>query len=320
MSSFNPVDPLSDVLGMLKLGTSTTSRFEASGRWAFRFPSHVSDLKFGAVLAGRVQLRVEGLKPATLETGDFYLLANGRPFTSASVPPGAMQDGPPAFRDHRGADGTVRYRGPAKDQAPAVVMASSGFGIDADVKTLLLRHLPPLVHLRASDPASRPLAGLLELLGWEMAAARPAAFVAKESIATLVLVQALRIHLESDRLPEGWLRAMGDKRINAALSAMHGDLARRWTVEDLAEVAGMSRTAFAVRFKELVGTAPLAYLTAWRMTVARRSLEQGSEPLAAIAERVGYQSETAFSAAFRRAQRQSPGRFRVEAHAAAADR
>lgn len=311
MSSFNSVDPLSDVLSMLKLGTSTTSRFEASGRWAFRFPSHVSDLKFGAVLAGRVQLRVEGLKPATLEPGDFYLLANGRPFSCASVPAGTMQDGSLSFRDHRGPDGTVRYAGPGEHDAPAVIMASSGFSIDADVKALLLRHLPPLVHLRASDPASRPLAGLLELLGWEMAAARPGAFVAKESIATLVLVQALRIHLESGPQPEGWLRAMGDRRISAALSALHGDLAQRWTVEGLAAVAGMSRTAFAVRFKELVGAAPLEYLTAWRMTVARRSLAQGSEPLAAIAERVGYQSETAFSAAFRRAQGQSPGRFRA---------
>jgi len=171
------------------------------------------------------------------------------------------------------------------------------------------------VHLRASDPATRALAGLLDLLAWEMGEARPGAFVAKESLATLVLVQALRIHLASAPQPEGWLRAMGDRRIAAALSALHADVPRRWTVESLAAVAGMSRTAFATRFKELLGAAPLEYLTGWRMTLARRSLQQGSAPLADIAEQVGYLSETAFSAAFRRAHGESPGRFRAAAQA-----
>jgi AraC-like DNA-binding protein len=92
---------------------------------------------------------------------------------------------------------------------------------------------------------------------------------------------------------------------------MHADLAHSWTVQSLANVAGMSRTAFAVRFKELVGTTPLDYLNGWRMRVARQALTESDERLARVAERVGYLSETAFSAAFKRVTGQSPGRFRT---------
>jgi AraC-like DNA-binding protein len=313
MRPYNSLDPLSDVLSLLKLGSSLTSRTETSGRWALRFPPHASDIKFGAVLAGRLQLVIEGEAPMVLEQGDFYLLTNGRPFVSASVPAGTLQDGPLAFRDHRGADGVVRFVGEAAADAQDVVLASSGFTFERALKDLLLRHLPPLVHLRGADPASRPLMGLLDLLAWEMASTRPGTAVARESLATLVLVQALRVYLETVRQPEGWLRALGDRRLSLALAALHGDVARRWTVEGLAGIAGMSRTAFSVHFREVVGTSPLDYLTAWRMTLARRALSEGSEPIAAIADRVGYQSETAFSAAFRRASGESPGRFRSAA-------
>jgi AraC-like DNA-binding protein len=121
----------------------------------------------------------------------------------------------------------------------------------------------------------------------------------------------LRIFLSNTPQPEGWLGAMADPRVGAALSSLHGDLAHRWTVESLAAAAGMSRTAFAVRFKSPTGTTPLDYLRVWRMTVARSALKDSDEAIAGIAERVGYLSDTAFSAAFKRQTGQSPGRFRT---------
>lgn len=302
------MDPLSDVLSMLQVGSTLSSRFEAHGRWAFRFPAYGSHIKLGSVLAGRVQFRLKGVPPVQLDEGDFYLLTNGQPFTSASVPAGPAQDAAPAYRDHRGPDGVVRYGDPKT--GARVVLASGRFAFKGEVGQLLLRHLPPFIHLRAADPGTKPLAGFLELLRWETADARPGATIAQANLAALVLVQALRVYLQTTPQPQGWLGAMGDARIGAALSALHGDLAGRWTVERLAGVAGMSRTAFAVRFKRLTGSTPLGYLVQWRMTVARHALKHGDEGVARIAERVGYQSDTAFNAAFKRATGHSPGRFR----------
>ena len=308
------MDPLSDVLSMLKVTSLLSSRFEARGGWALRFPSYASQIKFGGVLSGRLQIWIEGTRaPVALEEGDFFLLTNGQPFRTATDPTRAFEDGPATHRRHRGPDGVVRLG----DEGPLVSLVSGRFTFEGEVGDLLLRHLPPLIHLRADDPGCAPLASLLELLRLEVSDTRPGASVARTSLAAMVLVQTLRIFLNNTPQPEGWLGAMADARIGAALSRLHGDLAHRWTVESLATAAGMSRTAFAVRFKQLTGTTPLDYLSAWRMTVARGALRASDEAIAGIAERVGYLSDTAFSAAFKRQTGQSPGRFRSRWHARA---
>ena len=306
------MDPLSDVLSMLTVSSTLSSRFEARGRWAFRYSQYASHIKLGCVLTGRFQLHVDGAAvPVVLEAGDFFLLTNGLPFSASSDPPGPLRDGTQLNRDHRGPDGVLRYDGQGAQDGPLVVLASGRFALTGEAGELLLRHLPPLSHLRASDPGATPLRGLLDLLGWETAEPRPGASIAQTHLAALVLVQALRVHLANAPQPEGWLGAMTDARIGEALSRMHGDIAQPWTVERLAQSAGMSRTAFAVRFKTLTGTTPLDYLGGWRMTVARNALRHSDEAIARIAERIGYQSETAFSAAFRRMVGESPGRFRT---------
>ncbi|CAN5498855.1 AraC family transcriptional regulator [soil metagenome] len=304
-----PMDPLSHVLSMLQVGSTLSSRLEAYGRWAFRYPAYASHIKLGSVLSGRLQMQLGDGPPVVLEEGDFYLLTNGQPFAAASIPPGPEQDAIPAYGDHRGADGVVRFGNP--EDGARVALANGRFAFEGEVGDLLLRHLPPLIHLRAADPGTQPLAGLLDLLRWETGDARPGAVIAQANLASLVLVQALRVYLATTPQPQGWLGAMGDTRIGAALSALHGDLAHRWTVDSLAAVAGMSRTAFAMRFKRLTGSTPLDYLVHWRMTVARHALKHGDAGIADIAERVGYQSDTAFSAAFKRATGHSPGRFRL---------
>jgi AraC-like DNA-binding protein len=306
------MDPLSDVLSMLTVSSTLSSRFEARGRWAFRYSQYASHIKLGCVLTGRFQLHVDGAAvPVVLEAGDFFLLTNGLPFSASSDPPGPLRDGTQLNRDHRGPDGVLRYDGQGAQDGPLVVLASGRFALTGEAGELLLRHLPPLIHLRASDPGATPLRGLLDLLGWETAEPRPGASIAQTHLAALVLVQALRVHLANAPQPEGWLGAMTDARIGEALSRMHGDIAQPWTVERLAQSAGMSRTDFAVRFKTLTGTTPLDYLGGWRMTVARNALRHSDEAIARIAERIGYQSETAFSAAFRRMVGESPGRFRT---------
>jgi len=315
------MDPLSDVLSLLRVRSGLVSRFEGRGAWAFAFPEYASHIKFGCVLSGSFLLQIEGAAhPSALNEGDFYLLTNGLPFStfaSAADLASLRRNGPETYRAHRDDDGVVRYEGrmAVGKVNPQVGLASGRFMFEGEAAPLLLRHLPPLIHLRAADVATRPLADLLALLRWEVQERRAGATMAQTHVAGLLLIQALRAQLAAAVQPEGWLRAMADARVGAALAAMHDDLAQAWTVDRLAQVAHMSRTAFAVRFKRLVGTTPLDYLTGWRMMVARDALRRGTDTIARISDRVGYQSETSFSAAFKRSTGRSPGSYR--AHSAA---
>jgi AraC-like DNA-binding protein len=304
------MDALSDVLSLLRVSSAISSRFEGRGAWAFRFPAYWH-VKFGSVLSGHLHLwiEVEG-SPLLIEEGDFYLLTNGLPFRSASDPARAPLDGPATYRSIRDADGVVRYNG--EGEGDLVSLASGRFIFENDVTEILLRQLPPLIHLRAAEVGSHALARVLDLLKWETSAAYPGADVAKGSLATLVLVHALRAYLASTEQPEGWLGALSDAKIGAALSMMHAKPGEPWTVGSLASAVGMSRTAFAARFRRTVGRAPLEYLNQWRMTIARTALRHSEEPLVDIAARIGYLSDTAFSIAFKRWTGQSPGRYRAE--------
>jgi AraC-like DNA-binding protein len=127
-----------------------------------------------------------------------------------------------------------------------------------------------------------------------------------------MLVQALRTFLSTcGQSGVGWFFALSDKHIGLAIGAMHADPATRWTLENLAGRAGMSRSVFARRLKELVGTPPLDYLTRWRMLVASERLPHSDINIASVANAVGYESESAFSTAFKRTMDCSPREYRM---------
>lgn len=107
----------------------------------------------------------------------------------------------------------------------------------------------------------------------------------------------------------GWFFALADKQMGAAISAMHEDPARRWTVQSLAEQAGMSRTIFSLKFKETAGASPMEYVTRWRMMLAGNRLVNSSDPVSVIAVSLGYESESAFSMAFKRVMGCSPRQY-----------
>lgn len=301
------MDPLSDVLSVLKVRSVLSARFEGRGLWAMRFPAY-SHIKFGGVLEGSFSLWVEGsVAPVKLNAGDFYLLTNGEAYCSASDPVLPPLDGRLIFNTHKDADGVVRY-GNGGDR---VVAAGGRFKFDDATSDILLKQLPPLIHIPAASEGAGPLGAILDLLSYETKTVQPGSAISAGSIANVVLVHILRAYLAASPQPIGWLGAIMDARIGVALTLMHGDLARRWKVEDLALAVGMSRTAFTQRFKSLVGLPPLVYLMRWRMTVARTELRKGDKSLSAIAESVGYASDTAFNSAFKRTIGQSPGRYRL---------
>ncbi|MGI4861386.1 MAG: AraC family transcriptional regulator [Janthinobacterium lividum] len=305
------MDPLSDVLSLLKVQSVLSARFEGRGAWSMRFPPY-RHIKFGGVLEGVFWLWIEGTtSPVRLEAGDFYLLTTGAAYCSATQPVLAPLDGRLIFDTHKEADGVVRY-GAGDDKVTA---AGGRLTFDDATADILLDQLPPLVHLPAASRGATPLPAILDLLASETNTLQPGSLISAASIANVVLVHVLRAHLASTPQPVGWLGALIDPRIGQALASMHGDLARRWTVADLAHACGMSRTSFAQRFKARVGVPPLDYLLRWRMAVAGALLKNSEKSIATVAASVGYASDTAFNSAFKRTIGESPGRHRISGRA-----
>jgi AraC-like DNA-binding protein len=140
----------------------------------------------------------------------------------------------------------------------------------------------------------------------------PGSGIVANRLAEVLFIQTIRAHTASaaDCSNPGWLRSIFDPQIGAALKSIHENVDHPWTVESLAEAAGMSRSAFAAHFKDLLGQAPLEYVTEWRMQKAVRLLQQPDKKLLEIAKRVGYESDAAFSKAFKRVLGVTPGEHR----------
>ena len=183
------------------------------------------------------------------------------------------------------------------------------FGFEGMYAELLLGMLPPVVHIRA-EANKAALRWSIERLMQELREPQPGSTLIAEHLAQALLIEALRLHLaEHSHHKTGWLFALADKQMRAVIAAMHAEPGRKWTLEALAGVAGMSRSSFAVRFKTTVGEPAMDYLTRWRMLVASERLANGGMPIAVVAPTVGYESESAFGAAFKRIMGHSPRQF-----------
>ncbi len=298
------MDPLSDVLSLLKPRSYMFRGLDAGGRWSIQFPEG-EGIKCYALTSGQCWLVVEGVSNAVrLSAGDCVLLPRGRPFRLASDTTSVSVDAETFFS-------TAREGGVALLNGGGDCCGIGGYfafaGHHADV---MLGMLPPIVHIRKeSDKAA--LRWCLERSMEELREPQPGGFLIAQQLATMMLVQALRLHLaEGLSGGVGWLFALADRRMAAAITAMHGEPARRWTLQSLAERAGMSRTVFTLKFKETVGASPMEYLTRWRMLLAGDRLTNSSAPICVIAPSLGYDSESAFSTAFKRAMGCSPRHYR----------
>lgn len=278
--------------------------FDVAGDWSIQFSDQQLSIKCGAVVTGECWLSVEGIPGAThLQKGEGFLLPSGRPFRFASdlaLPPLDAREIFSGAKDGR----IVTYNGGGE-----CFIVSSRFTLDGNHADVLLGLLPPIVHLREeSDQAA--IREFVERMMQELRERQPGSFLIVQHLAHMILLQALRLYLaEGMNGGVGWLFALADKQMGAAISAMHEDPAHPWTLQELAKQAGMSRSTFALRFKETVGTSPMEYLTRWRMLRAGDRLVNSSDPISAIALSLGYESESAFSTAFKRVMGCSPRRY-----------
>lgn len=302
------MDPLSDVFSLFKAQYVASARLEVRGPWAMRFTGR-RHIKFAGILEGAFWLWTDKCQPPLyLKAGDFFLLTRGQPYCTGSDPTLAPVDGRGVLASCLDADGVVRYG----RQGDKVSAAGGRFMFDADAEALLLKLLPPLVHIPAGSQGAASLQALLELLRLETEVVRPGAAVIATNLANMVLMQSLRLHMASGEQLPGWLGALADPRIGATLRLLHADIARRWTVEELASSVAMSRTSFAQRFKALTGVPPLRYLIEWRMAVASTALRSHHRTISEVAESVGYSSAAAFSSVFFRVMGRRPGQYRAD--------
>ena len=300
------MDPLADVFGLLDVRSAKCARLEADAPWAVAFDGY-RHVKLGAVLRGECVIWLDGVPGVhRLGPGDCYLLGNGRPYRLASAPDVRATPGAEVFAGF--VPGTTVRVGEGRD----ATVVGCGFEFDAANAAVLTDVLPPLVHVPADSPHAGAIRAALQMLGPETAAPGLASSVVTERLAHILLIQVLRAHIAAQG-PRGgaWLTALADPQIGSALTLIHENPARDWTVADLAAKAGMSRSSFAARFTDLVGTPPLEYVARWRMRAAARDLRHSDKKIAAIASAAGYNSESAFSHAFKRTMGSSPGRYRA---------
>lgn len=291
------MDPLSDVISFLEPRSYRVGGFEAGGDWSIRFDPY-EGIKCYAVTSGACWITVEGAgEPVPLKQGDCFLLPHGWPFRVGSDPVLPPDDWKRHFLGSR--DGMlVRL-----NDRGGVTVLGGHFQLAGPQAEMLLGMLPPILHLQ-SETDRETLRWAFDRMRQELADLKPGSFLILQQLVYMIFVQALRLYLDEGK-GVGWLFALSDRHVGAAITAIHREPARRWTVAGLAVEAGMSRSGFAARFRQLVGDGPIEYLTRWRMLLAGRSLSRG-EPIGSIAHSLGYESESAFSTAFKRVMGSTP--------------
>ena len=298
------MDPLSDVLSLLKLRSYRCGGFDLGGELSLQFSQH-EGIKCYALVSGRGWLSVEGVPDAVeMIAGDCFLLPRGRPFRLATdvtlTPVDALTILATA------PNGGLRVLNGGGD----CFMVGGHFALTGTHAGILLGMLPPIVHIREESDKGT-MRWSLERMMQELRDPQPGGFLIAQHLAHLMLVQALRLHLaEGGPGQIGWLFALADQQMSAAITCMHDNPSHGWTVQTLAEHVGMSRSTFALKFKEKVGTSPMEYLTRWRMLLAGDKLANTSDPVSDIAPALGYESESAFSTAFKRVMGCSPRQYR----------
>ncbi|MDF3833188.1 AraC family transcriptional regulator [Cupriavidus basilensis] len=299
------MDPLSDVLSLLETRNSYFGGLKAGGAWAIDCPPP-DGVKFNAVVEGSCWLTVDGVgKPVQLHAGDCFLLAEPRAFSLASdlsVKPVAAED------VYRFAERGIAHCG----ESPDFFLIGGRFSFEDDAK-LLLGSLPPVAVVSGDSEQAAVLRWALQRLAHELDVQSPGASLMVRHLGHMMLVEMLRLYAGGrERGAIGWLAAFADTRISAALEAIHAEPARRWTVDDLAARCNVSRSTFALHFKRRVGFGPLEYVLRWRMQLATRELRRSNASVSAIAQALGYDSDSAFSHAFKRAVGCSPRDYRTE--------
>ncbi|MDQ6898522.1 MAG: AraC family transcriptional regulator [Candidatus Dormibacteraeota bacterium] len=296
------MDVLSDILSTVRLESSVFANLRLDSPWGIRAGAQ-DHFAFHIISRGHCLLEVEGTAPLAVQAGEVVLLAPGYSHSLRDRP-----DSPTLELDELLA-GTFAAQAPGRHAAAHLICGCFRF---RDLRhSLLVSALPSVIHARdAGGEVGAWLAQTLRLLSDESESARPGKSTVVNRLCDALFVYILRSHL-ADLPAENatWLHGLAEPRVGTALELMHEQPAKRWTLAELASKVGLSRSAFAVRFRSTVGDTPIQYLTKWRLERAAAMLRDGAvvEQVAAAA---GYESAAAFSKAFQRHLSVPPGAYR----------
>jgi AraC-like DNA-binding protein len=300
------MDPLDDVFSAMRVESSIYARLVTGPRWAIRFAAGKS-ARFGLVVDGECWLTTEKpRKSVQLRKGDCYILVQGTCYVLGDHPQSVARNCFDVIGDKAG--GIVDL---CEGQPPSATIVTGWFTFDELGARPLVSLMPQFLHTRVDGNRTEILKSTLELLSKETEQPGIGSGTVISRLADILFVQAIRSHLaDSGEEDVGWLTALADPRLGAALRLIHVEPQTSWTVDRLASEAGMSRSAFASRFKNRVGEAPVEYLIRWRMFRAGILLRRTDLSISEIATQVGYESDAALSKAFRRITGVAPSAFR----------
>lgn len=302
------MDPLCEVLNLMRPGITRSAALDAAGPWSLRFPP-AQGIKFCAVQRGSCWIALADGPYQRLEAGDCFVLSKGWAFVVTHDPALEPVDAYSLI--------TPGHLGVKTLNGGDCLIVSCQLLLCDDPVERLLDPLPALVRVEGGSAQGAALRHSVTRLTDELLHPAAGGALVIEHLFRLLLVDTLRLFLQRRpaELGQGWLQALADAPLGLTIQAMHEQPAHAWTVAQLATLAGMSRAVFARRFKLSMGLAPIEYLGRWRMLRAASLLRSGNASIARVAEQVGYTSEYAFSTAFTRLMGCPPGRYRRQAGA-----
>ena len=301
-----PADPLGEALHFLRMNGAFYCRSELTAPWGMTMMAMPGYVWFHVVTTGRLLLESGDAEPTLLQPGDLGLVPHGEGHVLRSEP-GVAAPGVLDLEREQVSDRyeILRHGGGG---APTTLICGA-VRFDHPAARNLVEILPPLLHIEASaSPQGDWMQSTLRLMAVEARELRPGGEAVITRLGDILVIQAIRSWIETDPAARsGWLGALQDPQIGRALSLIHRDPARDWTVAALADELAMSRSAFAARFTELVDEPAMQYVTRWRMNVALNALKEEGATVGELADRLGYRSEAAFARAFKRVMGAPPG-------------
>ncbi|QDK39366.1 AraC family transcriptional regulator [Bdellovibrio sp. NC01] len=297
-------DTLSDVLMKMRLKSSAAGILDTAGKWVVE-NSTFGGFKLQVVLKGDRYFVGDGKSKAIhVKAGDCVLLTGKKPLIIGS---------------DLDAKKRIRMEDLHKTKTGGVMTINGGgemlsigthFEFEGHLPKVLFEGLPTWIHVDGNSDQAAVLRWSVERFKAEFFGKNPGRGLILNHLTPIMLLQILRIYLEtSNKKQQNWLFAISDPQLSKVFDKMHSQYQEPWSLESLAEVAGLSRSGFALAFKKKVGISPLDYLTNWRMQIACDLLRTEGQNVSSVAEAIGYESESAFSVAFKRVIKCRPGQY-----------
>lgn len=302
-SSITGLDPLSDILALVRTNGFVSGGLNLGGDWAYSFVPDGAFRCFAVMSGACWLLPSDGSEAVRFVEGDVFALPRGQAFSMSSDPAIAPQD------IYEVITGPLNGQVLTLHGGGSCCLFGALFTFRPHFASHLLNLLPSVLYV--SDTQDRAaLKGYLDRMMGLLRSPRPGSFRTAELLAETMLIEILTLQLAQGAAASvGWLFALADKQLNRAITAIHEQPGRSWTVQTLAECACMSRSAFSLRFKQMAGVTVMQYLTRWRMLLAGDRVIGSSDSIGTIARSLGYESESAFVFAFRRELGCTPRQF-----------